>query len=141
MKNLVASLNTLAVAASFVMLTASFVSVPMDAAQAWWKCDPGYTLQLKANNTKARCYKAHVITEKSTLACPKVLVPGTNVKVGSTKKKNYSGTKDRCVVLQSGGFNVPVTCAIGYKYVQKSGWDKCRKTVPAKERMVSRNTN
>ena len=141
MKNLVASINGLAIAATFAIITASFVSVPVNSAQAWWKCDSGYTLKLKNNNTRARCYKPAVITTKSTRPCPKVLVPGTNVKVGSTKKKNHIGNKDRCVVLQSGGFNVPVICQIGYAYVQKSGWDKCRRTVPAKERMVNKNTN
>ena len=110
-------------------------------AEPFSKCDAGYTLKLKANNTKARCYKAGYVINKNTLACPRVLVPGTNVKVGSTKKKNYSGTKDRCVVLQSGGFNVPVLCQPGYSYVQTSGWDKCRKSVSAKEKMVSKNTN
>jgi hypothetical protein len=141
MKNFVAKFNGLAIAASFVLLTAGAVSVPTESAHAWWQCDPGYTLQLKSSNSKARCYKAAVINEKSTNPCPKVLVPGTNVKVGSTKKKNYSGTADKCVVLQSGGFNVPVTCSFGYSYVKKSGWDKCRKTVSAKEKMVSKNTN
>ena len=140
MKNLVASFNGLAIAAAFAMLTATFVSVPVDSAQAWWKCSSGYSLQMKSSNTKARCYKAAITTIKSTLACPKVVVPGTNVQVGTTKKKNYSGNKDKCVVLQS-GFNIPVGCRVGYSLRYKSGWDKCRKHTSAKEKKVTVNTN
>lgn len=140
MKNFVASFNGLAIAAAFAMLTATFVSIPVDSAQAWWKCSSGYQLKLKTNNTKARCYKAAVEDIKSTRACPKVRVPGTNVQVGTTKRKNYSGNRDKCVVLQS-GFNVPVPCQFGYALQIKSGWDKCRKYTAAKQKNLTVNTN
>ncbi len=123
-------------AVSAALLTLSFTAIPVQTAQAWWKCSSGYQMQLKNNNTNVRCYKA--ATEKSTLACPKVKVPGTNVKVGTKKKKNYKGNKDKCVVLQS-GYYIPVGCSSGYSLKIRSGWDKCRK--PAKEKAPSVNVN
>jgi hypothetical protein len=122
--------------ASVAILTLSFTAIPVQTAQAWWKCSNGYQMELKGNNTTARCYKAAV--EKSTRACPLVKLPGTNVKVGTQKKKNYKGNTDKCVVLQS-GFNVPVTCRHGYSLRTKTGWDKCKKA--ATERPPSVNVN
>ena len=122
--------------ASVAVLTLSFTAIPVETAQAWWKCSSGYQMQLKNNNTTARCYKAAIV--KSTLTCPQVKLPGTNVKVGTTKKKNYKGNADKCVVLQS-GFNVPVACSPGYSLQTKSGWDKCRKA--AKEKAPSVDIN
>jgi len=122
--------------ASVAVLTLSFTAIPVETAQAWWKCSSGYEMQLKNNNTTARCYKS--ATEISTRACPKVKLPGTNVQVGTQKKKNYTGNKDKCVVLQS-GFNVPVGCSPGYGLRIKSGWDKCRKA--ANEKAPSVNVN
>lgn len=123
-----------------VILTLSFTVVPMQSANAWWKCSSGYTLQLKNNNSTVRCYKAGTTHEKNTLSCPKVKVPGTNIKVGTKKKKNYKGNKDKCVVLQS-GYNIPVGCSAGYSLVTKSGWDKCRKTTTAKEKQPTSNVS
>ena len=122
--------------ASVAILTLSFTAIPVQTAQAWWKCSKGYQMQLKSNNRTVRCYKAAI--EKSTRACPQVKLPGSNVKVGTQKKKNYKGNADKCVVLQS-GFNVPVRCMPGYSLRTKSGWDKCRKA--ASEKTPSVNVN
>ena len=132
-KQIISGFITVASVAIFTLL---FTAIPVETAQAWWKCSSGYQMQLKNNNTTARCYKA--ATEVSTRACPQVKVPGTNVQVGTTKKKNYKGNADKCVVLQS-GFNVPVVCSHGYSLRIKSGWDKCRKA--ATEKAPSVNVN
>ena len=129
-------INGFITVASVAVLTLSFTAIPVETAQAWWKCSKYYQMQLKNNNTLARCYKA--ATEVSTRACPQVKIPGTNVKVGTTKKKNYNGNIDKCVVLQS-GFNVPVACSPGYSLQTKSGWDKCRKAASEKAPSVDVN--
>jgi hypothetical protein len=127
-------------ACTFLIFAVAQMGVGIKPAQAWWKCSSGYTLKLKANNTKARCYRAAKTTIKSTRPCPKLKVPGTNVKVGSSKKKDYKGNKDKCVVLQS-NFSVNTFCQPGYSLQFRSGWDKCRRVVPAAEKMVNKKTS
>jgi len=123
---------------SALALSASFTFVPVQSAQAWWACSSGWELQ--AQNNKVRCYIAAKTSTKGTLSCPKVKVPGTNVKVGTKKKKNYKGKADKCVVLQS-GFHIPVGCSAGYSLKIKNGWDKCEKYTPAQQKAPNKNVN
>ena len=124
---------------STLAFSASLTLVPVSSAQAWWACNSGWELQV-ANNNKVRCYLPGSSKTKNTLSCPQVKVPGTNVKVGTTKKKNYKGNADKCVVLQS-GFNVPVGCQGGYQLQINSSWDKCVKSTPAQQKAPDRNVN
>ena len=108
-------------------------------AEAWWACDSGFTLQLRNNNTQARCFRA-AATESGASSCPQVRPPGVNTQVGTSRQTDAQGNNDRCVVFNS-PISVDPVCPVGWSLNRLSGVDNCTRTTPAQERPINVNVN
>lgn len=124
MPNTVRRLTLLSFLTSFISVTAPAVAQDRDGP--WWGCNDGYTLEVSADNAKARCVKAAVRRSQKP-GCPSVKLPGADVKAVLTTDSDR--TRDLCV-LPGSAYGAKPTCPRRFKLKVKTGRDSCELNVP-----------
>jgi hypothetical protein len=114
-------------------LAATLTLLP-GAAQAWWACPSGMTMELRNNSSEVRCHTPTQYHDHD--ACP--LATAAGVTVGTVIRRDFNGNHDKCVGYIAGNVvtQLDPTCnggGLGYALERRSNPnpDRCRK--PASE--------
>ena len=88
-------MNLKPISLSGLATIAGLVLLPATHASPWWACPSGYdtTVQTRNSTSNVRCMKPE--DTKAFNECPNATANG--VTVGTGHKRNYSGSRDKCV--------------------------------------------
>ncbi|MEZ5660459.1 MAG: hypothetical protein R3E83_18575 [Burkholderiaceae bacterium] len=121
-----------------VALAAMGVLAPLPGlvadAHAWYGCpNASYELQLRNQNTQARCYRARQRGAR--------VQPNAGCPVGTTYNRDYRGNDDFCLPVTGtvGPRAIRTACAPGQEVERRSGPDYCYQVISADEKPVSTN--
>lgn len=133
MKSIVFTLTQCGIVAALLGLLGPVPGV-VAPAHAWYGCpDNSYNLELRNNNTQARCYRARSRGNR--------VQPDAGCPVGTTFNQDNRGNVDYCLPIGGTvvGRAIAAACKPNEEVVRQTGRDRCYAIIPADEKPVSTN--
>jgi hypothetical protein len=95
----------------------------------YYRCESGWSFEVK--NNAARCRRGGGLAQAALLPCVQATLP-TGQKVGTSRRQDYTGTKDMCVTTLPGIAVVALEsrCPLAHDKVQRKGLDHCVRPDP-----------